>query len=217
MTDGAHGGQVGKRACHFENTNTDGMIARSMNIQRRRTTGEPTALIFTLLALVALIGLLMGILTHTLLQRQGAISQIIAARTSTPTTTQSAAIPTETATTQPKSTATTASNIGHFQLNVTVSPKTVKAGQQVTITVSAFDPNSHAAIEGLPCLLRQPIDGSPSFLSTWPTAQTTDASGATSWTLTAPTKKTGTYEIEAFAKTSDWSWKADTTIQLSAS
>ncbi len=186
-----------------------------MNTQRRRTTGEPTALIFTLLALVALIGLLMGILTHTLLQRQGAISQITAAQTSTPTARPAATL-TETATTQPKTTATTASKIGHFQLNVTVTPKTVKSGQQVTITVSAFDPNSHAAISGLPCLLRQPIDGSPALLSAWPAAQTTDASGATSWILTAPTKKPGTYEIEAFAKTSEWSWKADTTIQLSA-
>lgn len=191
------------------------MIAGSMNTQRRRTTGEPKALIFTLLALVALIGLLMGILTHTLLQRQGVIAQITVAGISTPTT-RPAATPTETATTQPKATATPVGNIGHFQLNVTVTPKTAKAGQQVTITVSAFDPNSHAAIEGLPCRLRQPIDGSPSFLNVWPAAQTTNASGATSWKLTAPTKTPGTYEIEAFAKTPEWSWKADTTIQLSA-
>lgn len=194
------------------------MIAGSMNTQRRRATGEPTALIFTLLALVALIGLLMGILTHTLVRRQGANPQIILAQTATETTKPNIT-PTETATTQPTAPATTpTANIpGHFQLTVTVSPKIIKAGQPVTITVYAYEPNSHAAIAGLSCLLRKPIDGSPSFLSAWPSAQVTDASGATSWTLTAPTKTAGIYEIEAYAKTSEWSWKADTTISLKAS
>lgn len=193
------------------------MIAGSMNTQRRRTTGEPTALIFTLLALVALIGLLMGILTHTLARRQGAISRIILAQTATATT-KPIITPTESAT--PQSTATaitpTTSVPGQFQLTVTVSPKIVKAGQPVTITVNAYEPNSHAAIPGLSCLLRKPIDGSPSFLSAWPSAQVTNASGAASWTLTAPTKATGIYEIEAYAKTQDWSWKSDTTISLKA-
>jgi hypothetical protein len=179
-------------------------------------TGEPIALIFTLLALVALIGLLMGILTHALVRRQGSIAQIIASRTAT-VTANPATTPTETATTQPRETATIASVVGHFQLSVTVSPKIVKSGQQVTITVTAFDPNSHAPIAGLPCLLRRPIDGSPPFLNVWPTSQMTNASGAASWILTAPTKTAGIYEIEAYAKTPEWGWKADATISLRAS
>lgn len=176
----------------------------------RRPPGEPTALIFTLLALVALIGLLLGILTRTLVSRQAGMAHLA------PTSTVTTQAPTETATTLPTVTVTTSVITGRFRLSVTVSPKVTRAGQQVTVTVNAFDPNTNAPIAGLPCTLRAPIDGSPAFLSVWPAAQTTDANGSARWTLTAPSKPAGVYEIEAFAHTTKWSWKADSTVSLTA-
>ncbi|HEX8729970.1 MAG TPA: hypothetical protein VF739_15170 [Ktedonobacterales bacterium] len=176
----------------------------------RRPPGEPTALIFALLALVALIGLLLGILTRTLVNRQTLVARL------SPTAIATTPARTETATAPPTVTATTGAITGHFRLSVTVSPKSASAGQQVTVTVNAFDPNTHAPIAGLPCVLRAPSDGSPAFLSAWPAAQTTDTNGAASWTLTAPSKSAGIYEIEAFAQTAKWSWKADSTVSLTA-
>lgn len=168
-------------------------------------------MIFTLLALVALIGLLLGILTRTLVSRQGTSARV------TPTLTATAHPPRATATTiLPTATVTEGAPSGHFQLSVTVSPKAAHAGQQVTVTVNAFDPNTHAPIAGLPCILRAPSDGSPAFLSTWPAKRTTDADGAATWILTAPSETPGDYEIEAFAQTTKWSWKADSTVILSA-
>lgn len=179
----------------------------------RRPSGEPTALIFALLALVALIGLLLGILTRTLVSRQPEITQ--AARTATATI----RAPTITTTRSPTETSTTTTGVvtSHFRLTVTVSPKAARPGQQITVTVNAFDPNTHAPVAGLPCTLRAPSDGSPSFLTTWPAAQTTDANGAATWTVTAPSKPAGIYEIEAFAQSAKWNWKADSTVSLAAS
>ncbi|HEX8732686.1 MAG TPA: hypothetical protein VF725_11580 [Ktedonobacterales bacterium] len=178
----------------------------------RRPSGEPTALIFALLALVALIGLLLGILTRTLVSRQPVIAQ------ASPTASATIHAPTSTSTRSPTETSTTTGAItGHFQLSVTVSPKSARPGQQITVTVSAFDPNTHAPVAGLPCTLRAPSDGSPPLLTMWPAAQTTDANGAATWTVTAPSEPAGTYEIEAFAQSAKWSWKADSTVSLTAS
>lgn len=185
-----------------------------MSTQRRRPASEPTGLIITLLALVALIGLLTGILTRTLISRRAQANQATATA-SAPSTAVTSLTPS--ATVPATTTATTAPITGHFQLTVSVTPKTVSAGQQITVTVEAFNPDTHAPIAGLPCVLRAPIDGSPPLFSTWPAAQTTNANGAVSWTLTAPKKTAGLYEVEAFAKTDSWSWKGDSTIKLLAS
>jgi hypothetical protein len=53
-------------------------------------------------------------------------------------------------------------------------------------------------------------------LSSWPPARTTDSSGAATWTLTAPQKPAGSYDIEAFASTSKWSYKLDSSATVSA-
>jgi len=188
-----------------------------MRTQRRRTASEPTGLIITLLALVALIGLLTGILTRTLISRRTQVGRVTVTASAGAPTTITATPPSPSATVPATTTATAATITSHFQLSVTVSPKTVTAGQQVMITVEAFNPDTHAPIAGLPCVLRAPIDGSPSLFNEWPAGQATNANGAVSWTLTAPTKAAGLYEVEAYAETSKWSWKADSTIRLSAS
>ncbi|MGH2504777.1 MAG: hypothetical protein ACRDID_19885, partial [Ktedonobacterales bacterium] len=69
---------------------------------------------------------------------------------------------------------------------------------------------------GLPCILRAPTDGSPALLSSWPPARSTDSSGAATWTLTAPQKPAGSYDIEAFASTSKWSYKLDSSATVRA-
>lgn len=192
------------------------MNAGSMSTQRRRRASEPIGLIITLLALVALIGLLSGILTRTLSSRQAHLGLTVPTATTTAPAT-AASSPTPPPTAPASVTATTATIAGHFELSVTVTPKTVSAGQQITITVAAFTPDTHTPVAGLPCILRAPVDGSPALFTTWPPAQTTDANGAASWILTAPTRPAGTYEVEAFAKTHSWAWKADSTVSLLAS
>lgn len=184
-----------------------------MSIQRRRRTSEPTGLIIALLALVALIGLLTGILTRALISHRAPIAQITATST-TGAHTSIKTTPTDTATTPASNTA--APITVHFQLSVSVDPKTVSAGQTMTITVNAFDPNTHAPIAGLPCALRAPTDGSTPLFTTWPAGETTNTNGAASWTLTAPQAPAGIYEVEAFAKTTSWGFKADSTVKLLA-
>jgi hypothetical protein len=191
------------------------MIAGGMSTQRTRRTTGSTGLIITLLALVALLGLLTGFLTHTLISRGTVAAEIkpptTATRQTTPATTHA---PT---TGEGATVTTTVSGVtSQFQLSVNVTPRTVTAGQQLTITVNAFNPDTHAPIAGLPCILRAPSDGSPALFTSWPASETTDASGAASWTLTAPSVAAGTYEVEAFAQSAKWSWKADATVGLRA-
>lgn len=181
-------------------------------MQRSPQAPASTGLILIFLALVALIGLLLGILTHALVSRADQT-------TFTPTTTSVSARSTVTATpTGGTSTPTTSSSAftGRFDLTISVSPKTVKSGQQVTVTVHAYTADTHAPISGLQCVLRAPIDGSPSLLTTYPAAQTTDDTGAASWIVTAPSQAAGTYEIETYAKTHAWSFNADSAVTLTA-
>lgn len=189
-----------------------------MSTKRKRRASNPIGLIITLLALVALLGLLSGFLTHTLVSRSQVRAQVSPSAAphgqTTPTNT-SAPVPSSEATgTAPASTVS-----GQFQLSVSVTPKTMKPGQQITITVHAFTPDTHTPIVGLPCTLRAPTDGSPALFSSWPPATATDATGAATWTLTAPQKPAGTYEVEAFAKAnaSAWSYRLDATADISAS
>jgi hypothetical protein len=187
-----------------------------MSTKRKRRASNPTGLIITLLALVALLGLLSGFLTHTLVSRSQASAQVspsAAPRTPSSPTDTSAAVPSAGATdTVPASTVT-----GQFQLSVSVTPKKMKPGQQITITVRAFTPDAHTPIVGLPCILRAPTDGSPALFSSWPPATATDATGAAIWTLTAPQEPAGTYEVEAYAKAATWSYRLDATAEVSAS
>ncbi len=183
-----------------------------MSTKRSPQAPSSTGLILTFLALVALIGLMLGILTHALVSRAGRIAQ-------TPATisVRASHTPTATATSGAASTTPTSSTstfTGHFELTISVSPKTVKAGQQITVTVHAYTADTHAAISGLQCTLRAPIDGSPSLLTSYPAAQITDNTGAVSWIVTAPSQAPGTYEIETFAQTQSWGSRADSTVNL---
>lgn len=182
--------------------------------QTRRRSG-PTGLILVLLALVAILGLLTGFLTHLLVNRATVSAH------GQPTSTQNpAATATNTSTPVPVTgitgTATTGTATGQFVLSVSISPKAMTPGQQITITVRAFTPDTHTPVSGLSCVLRAPSDGSPALFTSWPPAQTTDDSGSATWTLTAPREAPGTYEVEAFAQTTKWSFKLDSSAQLRA-
>lgn len=182
--------------------------------QKRRRSG-PTGLILVLLALVVILGLLTGFLTHLLVSRAAVSAQ------GQPTSIQGpAATATNTSTPVPVTgitgTATTGTATGQFVLSVSISPKAMTPGQQITITVRAFTPDTHAPVAGLSCVLRAPTDGSPALFSSWPPAQTTDGSGSATWILTAPREAAGTYEVEAFAQTAKWRFKLDSSVQLRA-
>ena len=196
-----------------------------MSTRRSRQTRGSTGLVVTLLGLVALIGLLLGILAHTLASRGGggvltgstsgvATTTATSAAHTPPATTSATHSPSAAATATDATTSAAASD--HFQLSISISPRTVAPGQQLTVTVKAFTPDTHAPVAGLACNLRAPSDGSAALLSAWPGPQTTNSDGAATWTLTAPTLAAGTYEVEAFAKTSKWSWKADSTVTIVA-
>jgi hypothetical protein len=191
------------------------MIAGGMSYKQTRRASSPTGLILVLLALVALLGFLTGFLTHLLVVRAQSGAQLHLTNTRTPNATAS-----NTSTPVPitgvTGTATVPTTAGQFLLSVDISPKAMKPGEQITITVHAFSPDTHTPISGLPCILRAPTDGSPALLSSWPPARSTDSSGAATWTLTAPQKPAGSYDIEAFASTSKWSYKLDSSATVSA-
>lgn len=193
------------------------MIVGSMDTKRRQRASGTTGLIIVFLALVALIGLLTGLLARTLVSHQSPTAQVTGtAPTGSATHAPTASTAAGSSSTPATATGTTAPVTGHFRLSVTVTPKTVTPGQQVTITVSAFNPDTRAPIAGLPCTLRAPTNGSQPLLTSWPTSQTTDASGATTWTVVAPSEPAGTYEVEAFAQTSSWGFKIDSSVDISA-
>lgn len=187
------------------------MIAGSMSTKRSPQAPSSNGLILVFLALVALIGLLLGILAHAIVSRGAQTAQTKVTATAGPHASATATA-NESAAATP--TIPASSFTGRFNLSVSVSPKTVHAGQQITVTVHAYTADTHADISGLQCMLRAPIDGSPSLLTSYPAAQTTDDTGATSWIVTAPSQATGTYEIEAFAQTHSWSFKADSAVNL---
>lgn len=193
-------------------------LAHSLNVggmstKRSRRSPNSTVLILVLLALVAVLGLLSGLLTHTLLSRGAPTAHISPTSTALPhatTSKTSTPIPSTGAT----ATATTSSVNGHFSLSITVSPRTMSPGQQITITVQAFTPDTHLPVSGVSCELRNPTDGSTGLFTSWPAAQTTDSSGSVTWTLTAPNNPPGTYTVEAFGKSSSWRFKLDSSVQV---
>lgn len=191
------------------------MIAGGMRYKQTRRASSPTGLILVLLALVAILGLLTGFLTHLLVARAQPGAQLH------PTSTQTAQVAASgTSTPVPVTgvtgTATVATSAKQFLLTVDINPKAMTPGEQITITVRAFSPDTHAPISGLPCILRAPTDGNAALFSSWPPAQTTDDTGAATWTLTAPHLPAGTYEVEAFARTSSWSYKLDSSAIVRA-
>lgn len=184
-----------------------------MSTKRSRRSPNSTVLILVLLALVAVLGLLLGLLTHTLLSRSAPTTHISPTSTALPhatTSKTSTPIPSSGAT----ATATTSSATGHFSLSITVTPRTMSPGQQITIIVQAFTPDTHLPVAGVTCTLRNPTDGSTGLFTSWPAAQTTDSSGSVTWTLTAPNNPPGTYTVEALGKTSAWGFKLDSSVQL---
>ncbi|HEX8727502.1 MAG TPA: hypothetical protein VF739_02710 [Ktedonobacterales bacterium] len=185
-----------------------------MSYKQTWRASSPTGLILVLLALVALLGLLTGFLTHLLVVRAQSGAQLHISSTQSPHTTAS-----NTSTPVPITGVTGTATVpaaGQFLLSVDINPKTMTPGEQITITVHAFSPDTHDPISGLPCVLRAPTDGSPALFSSWPPAQTTDSSGSATWTLTAPQKPAGIYEVEAFARASKWSYKLDSSATVRA-
>lgn len=187
-----------------------------MSYKQSRRASSATGLIIVLLGLVALLGLLTGFLTHLLVVRAQPGARLPLTSTQTPHATTS-----NTSTPVPitgvTGTATVPSVSGQFLLTVDINPKAMTPGEQITITVHAFSPDTHAPIPDLPCVLRAPTDGNPALFSSWPPAQTTDSSGSATWTLTAPQKPAGTYEVEAYARASKWSYKLDSSATVRAS
>lgn len=212
MIGGAHFDRQGERS----RRRADDMIVESMGIKRRQRASASTGLIITFLGLVALIGLLSGLLARTLIGPQSPTAQTTATAPAGASTRVPATSTASGGSSPSTATGTTSSVTGHFRLSVTVTPKTVAPGQQLTITVNAFNPDTRAPIAGLPCTLRAPTNGSQPLLTSWPASQTTDASGATTWTVTAPSEPAGTYDVEAFAQTSSWGFKIDSSVDVSA-
>lgn len=141
-------------------------------------------------------GLLAGVVAHALTGGQSAgalgggpvISGSPPART-TPSETASPPDPTATsAITNPQA---------GFTLDITLSQRTVSAGETLTVTVVAT--TNGAPVSGLTCTLRAPTDGPPGLLTAWPTPATTDATGQATWTLTTPTLAPGVYGVEVDA------------------
>lgn len=193
-------------------------VAGVKRAERRRNSGGSRPLILTLLALVAVIGLLGGALTRALSQPSvgAALSRQLGGATNqgnsqatTPAgaATSSGATPTATATTAAQPSA-------QFNLKITASAHTVAVGDTLTLTVRAFAPDTLAPISGLTIVLRAPSNGAPALLTSWPPAQTTDANGAAIWQVTVPTLPSGTYVVEAYAQTTAWSYRVNSSVTV---
>ncbi len=164
----------------------------AQSAQRIRLSMGVTTL--ALLAFAAL-GLLAGVLTHTLTSRQSSeglaqgpvISGSPPALSATTTPTQADAAATS-PTNNPQS---------GFTLAITLSQRTVTAGGTLTVTVVATTNGS--PVSGLSCALRAPTDGPPGLLDAWPAPATTDANGQATWTITVPSVAPGTYGVEVDA------------------
>lgn len=170
------------------------------------------ALVLTLMVLIALTGLLSGALVRVL--HDGVARSVLLGQTNGPgsaPTATTAAMPSITPTITP----TVADTPDQFVLTVAPSMRTIAPGQHLTITVHAYTPDTHAPVSGLPCELRSPATGA-SLLTVWPAPAMTDASGAASWVVTVPKEAPGAYEVEAYSSTSAWSFRSDTTVQVSA-
>jgi hypothetical protein len=86
-----------------------------------------------------------------------------------------------------------------FTLTLTVTPREVAAGQSLMVTVTARSDSNNAPLQGLPCSLRAPRDGTQPLLQTWPPPAVTSAQGMASWQVSAPSTP-GQYELEVYAQ-----------------
>ncbi len=139
-------------------------------------------------------GMLAGAFAHTLANKQpstppnGPVISGTAPGQSLATATPSGAA------TEAPTTTNTATN---FTLAITLSSRTLAAGETFTVTVVATA--NGAPISGITCTLRAPVSGPPGLFSAWPPAAATDTSGQVIWTLTTPAISPGTYGIEVDA------------------
>jgi hypothetical protein len=139
-------------------------------------------------------GLVAGSFAHTLARASDGASATVA-----PVISGSPPAAAATATSNPTDTATVLppNTQSGFILDISVSARTLSAGQTITITVNA---TTHGVpVVGLLCSLRSPVSGPPGLLSSWPAAVTSDAAGRAQWTVTVPSVAPATYGIEAYA------------------
>jgi hypothetical protein len=90
-----------------------------------------------------------------------------------------------------------------FLLTITATPSHVSAGATIKIAVVATTKSGGKLVAGLSCALAAPRSGPPGLLSAWPAAQTTDAQGTATWTISVPNVPAGTYGIEVSGNGSD--------------
>lgn len=139
-------------------------------------------------------GMLAGAFAHSLASKQSPTSPNGPVISGTAPGQSLATVTPSGAATQAPSTTSTATN---FALTITLSSRTLAAGETFTVTVVATA--SGAPVTGLTCTLRAPVSGPPGLFSDWPPAAATDASGQVIWTLTTPAVSPGTYGIEVDA------------------
>lgn len=161
--------------------------------------------------MVALIGLLAGALTRTLVNAASASQgtpQVLEATTTATSEPQSTVIATLAPTTAPV--------LAHFSIKLTASPLSAHAGDDISITAYVTDDATGAPVPGLTCVLRAPTNGAPGLFTTWPTPTATTSAGIASWTTTIPADAPGRYTIEVYAQTPSWSYVARTSVVVTA-
>ncbi len=148
----------------------------------------------TIMVACAAAGMLAGTFAHTLASKSSGTSPSGPVISGTP---PSHAAPTATSqflvTAVPGGTSTAI----NFTLSITLSSRTLSAGETFTVTVVAT--TGGAPVADLACTLRAPVSGPPGLFSSWPPTAITDPSGQVIWTLTTPTVTPGTYAIEVDA------------------
>jgi hypothetical protein len=155
-----------------------------------------------LIACVALVGLVSGVLTRNFLSSQSTQTEGRNQRPSATPTMRQGPLSTPTAT----AAATVAPALVHFSIKLTVTPNAGQSGGAITITALATDDKTGESVPGLTCRLRTPTDGESGLLSTWPTPTATNSDGIATWIATVPNESPGRYAIEVYAQTPAWKY-----------
>lgn len=92
-----------------------------------------------------------------------------------------------------------------FDLQLTVTPNPVKAGQSLQIVVTTTATQTTDPLPGVLCSLVQ--NGNSLPLATWPPTQTTDSSGRAQWSVEVPPTITGQYTVYARGDGAHGYWK----------
>ncbi len=179
-------------------------MASKQNRQRQ-------TLLTALIIFIALTGFMAGALTRTLTTSASQSLRLNPNPTATPTATPEPEI-SPTVTLDP----TTAPSLGHFSINLTVSPLSGYAGETITINALVTDDATGVPIPGLTCRLRAPTNGTTGLFTTWPPPTATDSSGVASWTSVIPNVAPGRYVIEVFAQTPSWWYVKRATVFVTA-